>query len=211
MISQAVLGTSDEDEVFDDQLPRKMQIKSSVHFTPVSVARHAARLLAPRPGMRVLDVGSGPGKFCVVAASEVPGCTFVGVELRPHLVRVARQLAARMSVANATFLDGDALELDWSEYDAFYFYNPFAEQLNGKSFALDSKMELMPSKFLRYVTATRERLARARMGTRVVTYHSFGAPAPTGYELAETCPAGTDHLELWIKSAESGVETDPDR
>lgn len=208
MSSQAVLDASDEDDVFDDLLPLKMQIKSAVHFTPVSVARHAARLLAPRPGMRVLDVGSGPGKFCVVAAAEVPGATFVGVELRPHLVRVARRLAARMSVVNATFLDGDALELDWSEYDAFYFYNPFAEQLNGKAFALDSEMELMPSKFLRYVTATRERLARARMGTRVVTYHSFGAPAPTGYELTEAFAAGTDHLELWIKIADSDGEGD---
>jgi len=197
---QLAFDTPDEDEVFDDHLPRKIQVQSSVHFTPVSVARHAARLLAPKPGMRVLDVGAGPGKFCVVAGSEVPACTFVGVELRPHLVRVARQLAAGMSVPNVTFLDGDALELDWSEYDAFYFYNPFAEQLCGKTFALDSKMELLPSKFLRYVTATRERLARARAGTRVVTYHSFGAPAPHGYDLVETHPAGTDRLELWIRT-----------
>lgn len=201
MTLHAVLDTSDEDGVFDDHLPPQIQIMSSVHFTPVSVARHAARLLAPHPGMRVLDVGAGPGKFCVVAAAEVPDCTFVGVELRPHLVRVARRLAARMSVANATFVDGDALDLDWSEYDAFYFYNPFAEQLSGRMCALDSTLELMPSKFLRYVTATRERLARARVGTRVVTYHSLGAPTPIGYELVETCPAGIDRLELWIKNA----------
>jgi len=200
MSSQLALETPDDDDAFDDHLPRKVQVQSSVHFTPVSVARRAARLLAPNPGMRVLDVGAGPGKFCVVAASEVPACTFVGVELRPHLVRVAKRLAARMLVANVTFLDGDALELDWSEYDAFYFYNPFAEQLSGREFALDSKMELMASKFIRYVTATRERLARARVGTRVVTYHSFGAPVPRGYDLVETHLAGTDRLKLWVKT-----------
>lgn len=198
---QAVADTADEDEVFDDHMPRKMQLKSSIHFTPVSVARRAARLLAPHPGMRVLDVGAGPGKFCVVAAAEVPDCTFVGVELRPHLVRLARRLAERMAVANATFVDADALDLDWSGFDAFYFYNPFAEQLTGRSLALDSKLELTASTFLRYVTGTRERLARARVGTRVVTYHSFGAPAPTDYELVETHPAGTDRLELWVKRA----------
>lgn len=201
MSSQAVLDAPDEDAIFDDQLPRAMQGKSAVHFTPVSVARHAARLLAPNPGMRVLDVGAGPGKFCVVAAAEVPTCTFVGVELRSHLVPAATRLAARMSLANVTFLAGDAFELDWSEYDAFYFYNPFAEQLGRKAFALDSKMELMPSKFLHYVTATRERLARARAGTRVVTYHSFGAPAPHGYDFVASHPAGSDRLELWIKAA----------
>jgi 16S rRNA C967 or C1407 C5-methylase (RsmB/RsmF family) len=51
----------DEDDVFDHQLPQRLQLKSAVHFTPVAVAKLAARLLAPRPGMRVLDVGAGPG------------------------------------------------------------------------------------------------------------------------------------------------------
>lgn len=200
MSSQLASRTPDEDEVFDDHLPARMQVKSSVHFTPVSVARQAARLLAPLPGMRVLDVGAGPGKFCIVAAFEVPGSTFVGVDLRPHLVRVARRLATRMAVTNVMFLDGDALELDWSEYDAFYLYNPFGEQLVGNALALDSKLERLPSRFRHYVRATRERLARARIGTRVVTYHGFGAPAPHGYELVNTHPAAPYRLKLWIKT-----------
>lgn len=190
----------DEDDVFDHQLPRRFQMKSSIHFTPVAVARHAARLLAPRPGMRVLDVGAGPGKFCVVAAREVPSCTFVGVELRPHLVRLARKLATRLGVENATFLEGNALDLDWLEYDAFYFYNPFAEQLHDTAFVLDRTLSFEPSKFLEYVLGVRQRLMSARTGTRVVTYHSFGAPAPFGYDLIGSHPSGTDCLELWIKT-----------
>jgi tRNA G46 methylase TrmB len=124
-----------EDALFDQQFPRRLQIKSPIHFTPVTVARTAARLLAPRDGIRVLDVGAGAGKFCVVAAREVPCCTFVGVELRPHLVRLAKRLAHRFAVTNATFVCGDALDLDWSEYDAFYFYNPFAEQMRDEAIA----------------------------------------------------------------------------
>jgi len=190
----------DEDHAFDHQLPRRMQMKSSIHFTPVAVARCAARLLAPHHGMRVLDVGAGPGKFCVVAACEVPACTFVGVELRPHLVRLARKLATRLSLANAMFLDGDALDLDWSEYDAFYFYNPFAEQMYEAAFVLDRTLHLDPSRFSEYVMGARQRLAFARIGTRVVTYHGFGASPPHGYDLIETHPIGTDCLELWIKT-----------
>jgi len=189
----------DEDDAFDHRLPLRIQMKSSIHLTPVAVARRAAHLLAPEPGMRVLDVGAGPGKLCVIAAREVPTCTFVGVELRPHLVRVARKLAARLAVTNASFVEGDAFDLDWSGYDAFYFYNPFAEQLHDTDFALDQTLTLVPSRFLEYVLQVRQRLAGARLGTRVVTYHSFGAPAPDGYDLVECHPIGTDSLELWIK------------
>ena len=200
----------DEDDVFDPQLPRRMQMKSSVHFTPVAVARCAARLLASRPGMRVLDVGSGPGKFCVVAAREVPEVTFVGVEIRPHLVHMARKLASRAGVKNVSFLHADAMDVDWSAYDAFYFYNPFAEQLHDGGFVLDRSLSFEPSKFLEYVIAARRRLDAAAIGTRVVTYHSFGAPTPQGYDLIESHAIGTDQLELWIKARHiCSAERDP--
>lgn len=189
----------DEDQIFDHQLPRRVRMKSAIHFTPVAVVRCAARLLAPRPGMRVLDVGSGPGKFCVVAARERPEATFVGVELRPHLVVMARRLAARVGVANVSFLQADAMDVDWSTYDAFYFYNPFAEQLRD-AFVLDRSLTFNPSRFVEYVTGVRRRLSAAALGTRVVTYHSFGAAVPPGYDLVEGHEIGTDRLELWVKT-----------
>lgn len=190
----------DVDDIFDHQLPLRMQMKSPVHFTPVAVAKHAARLLAPRPGMRVLDVGAGPGKFCVVAAREVPTATFVGVELRPHLVEVARTLASQANLENVSFIEANAMDLDWSEFDAFYFYNPFAEQLYDLRSAVDRSLTLDPPKFVEYVTGTRQRLSVAPVGTRVVTYHSFGAPAPHGYDLFESHTIGSDRLELWVKT-----------
>lgn len=190
----------DEDDIFDHQLPRRMRMKSAVHFTPVSVARCAARLLVHRSGMRILDVGSGPGKFCVVAACEAPTATFVGVELRPHLVQAANRLASRVGVTNVRFVHGDAMDVDWTEYDGFYFYNPFAEQLYDDAFVLDRSLSLDPMKFREYVMGARKRLLSAAIGTRVVTYHSFGAPAPDGYDLERIHAIGTDRLELWIKN-----------
>jgi len=44
-----------------------------------------------------------------------------------------------------------------------------------------------------------EQLAVAKVGTRVVTYHGFGAPLPTGYALTTEEACGTDRLQLWIK------------
>ena len=102
----------DEDQLFDDQLPTSMRVHAPVHFTRVAVAKISARLLAPDAGMRVLDVGSGPGKFCLVAARVVPEATFVGVELRPHFVRLARKLATRAALANVEFIHSNAMDLN---------------------------------------------------------------------------------------------------
>lgn len=193
----------DEDDLFDDQLPRRMRVKSDVHFTPVAVARKAAALLAPRAGMRILDVGAGPGKFCVVAAIEVPSATFVGVELRPHLVHIARRLAARTGVPNVSFVEGNALELDWSEFDAFYFYNPFGEHVHAPELVLDRSIPFAAETYRAYVAGTYQRLSEARAGTRVVTYHGIGGTTLPGYDLIETHVIATDQLDLWIKGPQS--------
>jgi len=189
-----------DDIAFDERLPRSLQMKSSIHFTPVDVARHAARLLAPIPGMTVLDVGAGAGKFCLVAAHTVDDAKFVGVELREHLVHIANRLARELQRSNVRFIHGDALDLDWSAFDAFYLYNPFAEHLLEKAFLLDNQIDRNPWRFAGYVGAVRERLAAARLGTRVVTYHGFGGVPPSGYDLVCGDAVGTDRVELWIKT-----------
>jgi hypothetical protein len=47
----------------------------------------------------------------------------------------------------------------------------------------------------------RERLHRARRGTRVVTYHGFGGDLPPSYRLELEEEAGTERIELWVKVA----------
>jgi predicted RNA methylase len=189
-----------EDVAFDEQLPANLRVLAGFHFTPVAVARDAAQLLAPRPGMRVLDVGSGAGKFCITAARVLPAAEFVGVEWRPHLSELARTLAAHAQLPNVRFINANVLDIDWSEYDAFYMYNPFAEHLFEGVFMLDRTVPSDPLDYVTYVTAARERLADARIGTRIVTFHGFGAEPPDTYEfvLAQMSPAG--RLELWEKT-----------
>jgi SAM-dependent methyltransferase len=202
-----------DDEAFDERLPIHLQLQASTHFTPVDVARYAARLLAPLPGTRVLDVGSGAGKFCLAAACAAPESEFVGVEWRPHLVDLANALARELGVGNVRFVHGDALELDWSLFDSFYLFNPFAEQLFEYSFVLDHSIEFSPDTFVDCVSGVRRKLSRARLGTRVVTYHGYGAPPPLGYELSRQDPIGSKQLQLWVKSRivtrEIAAEDDP--
>jgi SAM-dependent methyltransferase len=205
-VPSAVHGFVPDDAAFDDLLPISLQVKSSVHFTPVDVARCAATLLAPDPGMSVLDVGAGAGKFCIMAALAVPGAQFVGVESRPQLVRFATWLARKWKLPNVRFVHGNALELDWSSYDGFYFYNPFAEHQLEPAFALDHTIDLSTESFISSVMAVHRRLAYAKLGTRVVTYHGYGAPLPPGYDLATRRLIGTDRVELWIKARDEAKD-----
>jgi SAM-dependent methyltransferase len=61
--------------------------------------------LAPRPGMRVLEVGSGLGLLAVAVADAAPGVEVVGVERSPA------QLAAAVADPRVRFVQGDAHHL----------------------------------------------------------------------------------------------------
>lgn len=186
------------DEAFDAIYPLRIRELSSRHWTPVAVARCAARMLVRGPETRVLDVGSGAGKFCLVGALTTRA-RFFGVEQRGHLVELARAIAARYGARSAEYIRGDIADLDWSAFDAFYFFNPFAENHFGPMQRIDSSVELAPGRYQRDLALSFERLAQARTGTRVVTYHGVGGALPPAYELSAFEPAGTDVLEEWTK------------
>src|ERR1019366_6205983 len=97
-----------EDWAFDSIYPPSIRAISRRYWTPVDVARRAARLLWRAGARRVLDVGSGVGKFVLVAAGAVPEVRFVGVEQRPHLVEVARRAHEQLQLQNALFVVGEA-------------------------------------------------------------------------------------------------------
>ena len=75
------------DEQFNTIYPTSIRRLSEKHWTPVSVAKAAAEFLVTNPGTRVLDIGSGAGKFCMVGAVHTRGF-FTGVEQREELVQL---------------------------------------------------------------------------------------------------------------------------
>jgi SAM-dependent methyltransferase len=163
----------------------------------VDVARYVAHYVAPDGGETVLDVGAGTGKFCLVAAHARRSSSFVGVEQREQLVAVATDLAAVWRLPNAEFVHGDAFSIDWGRFDGFYFFNPFAERLFGGAFMIDRTIDVGRAEFDGCIDATLDRLAVARLGTRVVTYHGLGAALPSSYDLASLAIVGSDRVEVW--------------
>jgi SAM-dependent methyltransferase len=181
------------DEAFDAFYPDAVRAASAAFWTPVDVALEAAAMLVTRPGARVLDVGSGAGKFCVVGALAT-GASFVGVEKQRALAEVARDHAARLG-ASARFVVGRPDAVDWSAFDAIYLFDPFRvlPAADGPG------VEIARERPLADILLTERLLSGARPGTRVVTYCGFGGDVPDAYEPVPAARSVSPHLRLWVK------------
>lgn len=182
---------------FDNLFPRQMQLLSGKHWTPVRVAAIASDFLAEQPGSRILDIGSGIGKFCLAAAQQHPDSHFYGVEQRKKLIQLATKAQKHIAVKNATFIHGNFTQLDLSQFDHFYFYNSFYENLVDDESHIDESIDYSLSLYeyyTHYLYAALEKLPR---GTRLATYHSFREVVPPGYRLIETLH--NTLLRCWIR------------
>lgn len=196
----ALRSRSLTDAEFDSLYPSDVRAISRRFWTPLIVAWRAATKLAELNVTRILDVGSGSGKFCVVAAALSPHRTFVGVEQRPRLVAVARDVATRMDTSNAHFFVGDATRARFEDFDAIYFFNPFDENTFDEEERIDSTVELSLDRCMTDFRRVRAALLAARAGTIVVTYHGIGGRLPPGYELLSVESIGSDLLCFWRKA-----------
>ncbi len=91
------------------------------HWTPLLVAEKAANFLAVEKGSRILDIGSGIGKFCLAAAYHKPGCFFIGIEQRKDLVDYAEASRQVTGLKNFSFIHANIIDVDFAGYDHFYF------------------------------------------------------------------------------------------
>ncbi|MGH9211682.1 MAG: methyltransferase domain-containing protein [Acidimicrobiales bacterium] len=73
-----------------------------------------------RPGMRVLDLGTGPGDVALLAADAVaPGGAAVGIDQSPEALTAARERAAARGITNVSFIAGDVCDFhDDEPFDA---------------------------------------------------------------------------------------------
>jgi SAM-dependent methyltransferase len=187
------------DESFDALLPLYERIRSRQYWTPAAVAASAAGCFASHGARRVLDVGCGPGKFCLVAGRAAPQLEFHGIDQRPRLVRLGKALSRILATPNVRFTCGDATHAEWTEYDGFYFFNPFAENLFDEVERFDDRPPFSERRYGTELLRAEHLLGRARIGTVVVTYHGLGGAIPSSYELVCDEPAGTDRLRTWIQ------------
>lgn len=191
----ADLALFQNDTAFDDLYPEHIQKLSQMHWTPVDIARKASDFLAI-PGARVLDIGSGVGKFCLTAGFFHPETTFYGIEQREALFAFAEMAREETDLPNVHFIHGNLTELDLSGFDHFYFYNSFYENIESGS-RIDYAVKTSFALYDRYSRLVYELLDNKPPETRLVTFHAADRQVPPAYKLINN--SYNRVLKMWIK------------
>jgi hypothetical protein len=186
------------DVEFDSVYDERVRALSLRHWTPVPVAVRAAQLLTEAGATRILDVGSGVGKFCIVGALST-NARFVGVEWRGRLVEIARRAAIQHGARRATFVHANFEAFSFVGFSGIYLYNPFYEQISDLMAQIDGGIERSKTIYRQFVRTTIAKLAALVPPVAVTTFNGFGGLIPPKYTLKVVEPAGSDQLELWVK------------
>jgi SAM-dependent methyltransferase len=176
--------------------PASFQALARNHWTPLIVAQKAANFLAADKGAKVLDIGSGIGKFCLIGAHYHPGANFYGIEQRKELVEYAEAARQATGLTNVSFVHGNVTDLNFAIYDHFYFYNSFYENL-AIAEKIDENITYSVELYNRYNYFLYKQLEKKPSGTRVVTFHGMDDVLPPSY--LEGGNDLDDRLKYWVK------------
>lgn len=181
---------------FNQIYPLPIQLLAQRHWTPLAVARKAAQFLAMENNVRILDIGSGVGKFCLAAAHYKPNAFYYGVEQRKSLVGYAETAKGILELENVAFINGNFTQVDLKNYDHFYFYNSFYENFPGTN-KIDNSIDYSRELYNYYNRYLYKQLERMPGGTRVASYHSLEDEMPPGYHVVGV--EMDSLLKFWIK------------
>lgn len=184
------------DSSFDWLYPEHLQLISEKHWTPIRIARKAAKFLA-LPSSKVLDIGSGIGKFCLTGAFHYPLTSFYGVEQRHELVYFAEEARNYAQLDNANFIHANITQVNFESFDHFYFYNSFWENID-QSNKIDDTIETSFNLYSYYTHYLFNMLYTRPPGTRLVTFQGAIEEIPLNYKLVET--SENSLLRMWIKT-----------
>ena len=123
------MKTEPLDDLFFDALTTdEFRNHSSIHWSKSSTIQKTTDFLIQNNVHNVLDIGSGIGKFCILGAM-LSSIQFTGVEIRKNLYEEAQRIKQKIKLQNLHFIHADVKEINFSAYDAFYYYNPFGEHI----------------------------------------------------------------------------------
>jgi len=176
--------------------PESIRLLANRHWTPLQITQLVTQFLVTHPGVKVLDIGSGVGKFCLAGAYYKAHATFYGVEQRKDLIVHGENVRARLGLQNVHFIHSNITELDFRPYDHFYFFNSFYENLMDKD-KIDDNIPYSTFLFNYYHNQLYKKLEAMPTGTRVVTFHCLDDKMPPGYHVVDA-KDGT-LLKFWIK------------
>jgi cyclopropane fatty-acyl-phospholipid synthase-like methyltransferase len=187
------------DKDFDRIYPETLRGLSNRHFTEVEVAIKAAQFLVTKPKQKILDIGSGVGKFCFVAGSYTDA-QYTGVDYRKNFVQLCDHLTMKHGFKNVNFIHSDIKDIDFENYDNFYFFNSFLEHKDATA-QIDETVSVNIENFKKYFEFLFKQFETLPNGARIVTYHANSIQIPSSYKLLGSHFDGL--LKCWEKQLEN--------
>jgi predicted RNA methylase len=189
------LNIAVKDEEFNVIYPERIRKLAKRHWTPIAVAKIAAQFLVDKPGTKVLDIGSGAGKFCMVGSAYTDG-HFTGIEQREYYYQLSNRLKHNYRLDNVKFIHSNITQINFKEYDAFYFFNSFLENIDSTAM-IDDTVKSDIQLYSLYSKYVREQLNELPIGTKLVTYWSDLKEIPFGFKIHSSSLEGL--LKMWEK------------
>lgn len=185
-----------EDADFDHLYPNSFLKIADRHFSAVYVSQLASSFLCDQNHPKVLDIGSGSGKFCLIGALGNENCQFTGVEYRLTLHEQAVALKNQFSLSNCHFIHGNVLDKSLTEFNGFYMFNPFLEQKDKTAIIPMDYAQESETDYLEYVLNALHHLPK---GTKLATYYIDKKRIPNSFSLIKSQIG--NQLHFFIKSA----------
>ena len=104
------------------------------------------------------------------------------MEQRKDLVAHAGIAKGILGMMNVHFIHGNFTHLDLRNYDHFYFYNSFYENMHSSS-KINDEVKTNQDLYHQYSTYVKEQLDLMPKGTRMVTYFSYMKEIPESYKI----------------------------
>jgi len=136
---------------------------------------------------KVIDIGSGTGKFCLIAAKLNPNIHFTGVEIEAKYWAESIRLKDILGISNVDFLLKNYKDVDITEFDGIYIFNPFVMSKKdpyGSKFQLGLRQD---KEYFEYVKKFKTDLHIANAGTKLVMYNPFcSVPKTSGFSFKKS-------------------------
>lgn len=171
-------GTCTDDE-FDQLYPDKVRHLSYHYWSTFNLSAKAAILSCYKDKAKILDLGSGSGKFCLVGSLVTNG-QFYGVEKRKYLTDIAKNIGALCPGNKPKFIHGDLAEIDWKVFDSIFMFNPLTEYRSAKQ--MDEYSQYNLDAYNNYMKLISCKLDEMTKGTRFVAVCEFAFKPPKSYE-----------------------------
>ncbi|PWT78507.1 MAG: methyltransferase [Bacteroidetes bacterium] len=185
------------DEQFNKLYPVAIRWHAQMFWTPIKIAKRAADFLAVQSDTRILDIGSGAGKFCLVAGHYHSAAHWYGIEQRKYLSNYSEELKKQLELRNVFFKQGNFTQINFENFDHFYFYNSFYENLDEMD-RMDNAIDYSEELYHYYNRCLSRQLELKPVGTRLATLHSMGHEIPVSFQ--EVGAEFDGLLKFWIKA-----------